>query len=226
MVMRRPTDAERQAVSDAVLAAEAGTSGEIVTIVADRSDSYHDAGLHYALLAMFLALAAFAAWPDFTLRIVGLLSGGWVHEPSLMRILTVVWVVLAVLFLVVRYALAYMPLRLALTPKATRRRRVRRRAIELFKVGTEGRTKGRTGILIYLSLGEHMAEIVADHAIHSVVPDTHWGDAMAALVREVREGRIADGMIAAIEQVGSILASHLPRTEGDVDELPDRLIEL
>lgn len=224
--MRRPSDAERKAISDAVLAAEAGTSGEIVTIVADRSDSYHDAGLHYAVLAMFVGLAVFAAWPNWYLGLLGVFSGGWVHEPSLMRILTSLWVILAVLFLIVRYGLNYMPLRLWLTPKATRRRRVRRRALELFKVGTEARTAGRTGILIYLSLGEHMAEIVADKAIHSVVPDTDWGDAMAALIREVREGRIADGMIAAIGQVGTILASHLPRAHDDVDELPDRLIEL
>ncbi|MDB5700811.1 MAG: hypothetical protein JWL66_1010 [Sphingomonadales bacterium] len=226
MVMRRPTDIERQAVSDAVKAAESGTSGEIVTIVADRSDSYHDAGLQYAVLATFVALAVFAAWPDIYLRLLGLLSGGWVHEPSLMRVLTTLWVALAVVFLLVRYGLNYMPLRLWLTPKATRRRRVRRRALELFKVGTEARTTGRTGILIYLSLGEHMAEIIADEAIHSRVPDTEWGDAMAALVREVSDGRIADGMIAAIGQVGVILASHLPRADDDVDELPDRLIEL
>ncbi|CAN5386569.1 hypothetical protein BH09PSE3_BH09PSE3_19110 [soil metagenome] len=224
--MRRPTEAERQAVSDAVKVAESGTSGEIVTIVADRSDSYHDAGLHYAVLAMFVALAVFAAWPDFIVSVIGLASGGWVHEPSLMRILTVLWVVLALLFLIVRYGLAYMPLRLALTPKVTRRRRVRRRALELFKVGTEGRTTGRTGILIYLSLGEHMAEIIADRAIHSVVPEAEWGDAMTALVAEVREGRIADGMIAAIEKVGAILSGHLPRADDDKDELPDRLIEL
>jgi putative membrane protein len=224
--MRRPTDTERQAVADAVHAAESGTSGEIVTIVADRSDSYHDAGLQYAVLAMFVALAAFAAWPDFYLRLLGALSGGWVHEPSLMRVLTILWVVLAIVFLAVRYGLNYMPLRLWLTPKATRRRRVRRRALELFKVGTQARTTGRTGILIYLSLGEHMAEIIADRAIHSVVPDSDWGDAMAALIKDVREGRIADGMIAAVGQVGVILSAHLPRADDDVNELPDRLIEL
>ena len=226
MVMRRPTEDERRAIGEAVKVAETGTSGEIVTIVADRSDAYHDAGLHYAVLAVFVALAAFAAWPDLALRVVALVSGGWVHEPSLKRVLTVTWVALAALFLIVRYGLNYMPLRMWLTPKSTRRRRVRRRALELFKVGTEARTTGRTGILIYLSLGEHMAEIVADRAIYTVVPDTVWGDAMAALIGHVRDGRIADGMIAAVGQVGAILASYLPRRDSDVDELPDRLIEL
>lgn len=122
--------------------------------------------------------------------------------------------------------LAWMPLRVALVPKATKRRRVRRRALELFKVSAEARTTGRTGILIYLSMREHMAEIVADEAIHSVVPQERWGDAMAALVAEVREGRVAAGMVAAVGQVGVVLAEGLPRLTGDINELPDHLIEL
>ena len=157
-----------------------------------------------------LVLAALAGWPSLLLVPVTWANGGWLHEPSLIQILTVLWVVLAVVFLIVRYLLAWMPLRLWLTPKATRRRRVRRRAVELFRVGTESRTTGRTGILIYLSLGEHMAEIVADEAIHSVVAPEAWGDAMAALVAEVKQERIADGMIAAIAQVGTLLHAHLP----------------
>jgi putative membrane protein len=133
---------------------------------------------------------------------------------------------MTLVFLIVRYTMAIMPLRLALTPRGTRRRRVRRRALELFKVGTEKRTTGRTGILIYLSMGERMAEIVADEAIHSRVPDTEWGEAMAAMIEHVATGRVADGMIAAVERVGVILSGHLPRAADDRNELPDRVIEL
>ena len=103
---------------------------------------------------------------------------------------------------------------------------MRARAIELFKVGAESRTTGRTGILIYLSLAEHMAEIIADEAIYTKVAATEWGDAMIEMVAEVREGRIADGMIAAVTHVGAILSAHLPRADDDANELPDRLIEL
>ena len=95
-----------------------------------------------------------------------------------------------------------MPLRLALTPGATKTRRVRRRAIAVFKAGAERRTIGRTGILIYLSMGEHRAEIVADEAITKVTTPETWGEAMAALLVEVKAGRPADGIVAAVEQVG------------------------
>ncbi|MEI9849520.1 MAG: hypothetical protein WDN24_00085 [Sphingomonas sp.] len=73
----------------------------------------------------------------------------------------------ALVFLIVRYALAWTPLRMALTPRLTKSRRVRRRAVQFFKSSAEKRTKGRVGVLLYLSLAEHRAEIVADEAIHS-----------------------------------------------------------
>ncbi|MBY0304831.1 MAG: hypothetical protein K2W86_06735 [Sphingomonas sp.] len=223
--MRKPSFDERRKVGDAVHAAEAGTSGEIVTIIADRSDSYHDVGLHYAVLAALLVPLLFAGWPGLLLGLIERVSGGWAGA-EIRDVMLIAFVTMTLVFLAVRYGLNYMPLRLRLTPKGTRRRRVRRRAIELFKVGTEARTAGRTGILIYLSLGEHMAEIIADEAIHTKVADSEWGEAMAAMVAEVREGRIADGMIAAVGRVGTLLATHLPRATDDVNELPDRLIEL
>jgi putative membrane protein len=216
---------ERCKIGEAVRAAEGDTSGEIVTIIADQSDAYHDVGLHYAILAMLLVpvlFAAFPAWPDAILKLV---TSGW-GEREMPALYVLIFFLMTLVFLIVRYTLAIMPLRLALTPKATRRRRVRRRAIDLFKVGTEKRTTGRTGILIYLSMGEHMAEIVADEAIYTRVPDTEWGDAMAAMIEQVAGGRVTEGMIAAVERVGVILSQHLPRDAADRNELPDRVIEL
>jgi len=49
---------------------------------------------------------------------------------------------------------------------------------------------------------------------------------MAAMLAELKQGRIADGMIAAVDRVGVVLSEHFPRHENDVNELPDRLIEV
>jgi putative membrane protein len=49
---------------------------------------------------------------------------------------------------------------------------------------------------------------------------------MAALVEEVKAGRPADGIVAAVEIVGTVLAEHFPRSSGDTNEIPDKLIEL
>lgn len=218
--------ADHALVGEAVSRAEDGTDGEIVTIVSERSDQYHDVALHYAIAATLFVVALAAINPVALEAKLGWSSNGWGAESDPRGLLFAVLIAQTIAFLVFRFALAWVPLRLALTPRATRARRVRRRAIQYFKVGAERRTQARVGILLYLSLDERMAEIVADEAIHHAVPAERWGDAMAALVDEVRLGRPALGMAAAVAQIGVILSENFPKTETDRNELPDRLIEL
>lgn len=210
----------------AVARAEAETDGEIVTIVTDRSDSYRDAALQYAVLAMLLVAALAALDPVRIETWLGGWASGWDSAPDPRWLLGAVLVAQTLAFLLVRFALAATPLLLALVPRATKRRRVRRAAIRYFKVGAERRTAARVGILLYLSRHERMAEIVADQAIHAAVPAERWGEAMAALVDETRAGRPGAGMAAAVARIGAILAESFPKTADDRNELPDRLIEL
>jgi len=220
------TDDDRQKVSAAIAAAEANSNGEIVAVATPISDPYHDVGLHWALVPLFAVLAG-AAWrPTALVWWYNFLLGGWRPEPTLSQLLTLLMFFAALKFTVALLILKWMPLRLALTPPATKHRRVRRRAISIFKAAAERRTAGRTGILIYLSMAEHRAEIVADEAILKVTDGHTWGEAMAALLVEVKEGRPADGIVAAIERVGVVLAEHFPRSADDTNEIPDKLIEL
>jgi len=158
-------------------------------------------------------------WYDF-------LIGGWSPDPTMSQLLTLLMVFAALKFTVWLLILKWMPLRLLLTPAATKHRRVRRRAVTIFKAAAERRTVGRTGILIYLSMAERRAEIVADEAILKVTDDTTWGEAMTALIADVRDGRPGDGIVAAVERVGAVLAEHFPCSAGDTNEIPDKLIEL
>ncbi len=220
------SQADHDRVSAAVQEAEAHTSGEIVTIVARRSDSYHDVGLSWAAAAVFLALALMAAFPAQLRTFLSSLLLDWDHELADWKLLLGLTAILILKFLVVRYLLAIMPLRMLMTPRATKARRVRRRAILLFRTAAEARTRGRTGVLIYLSLDEHRAEIVADRAINDKVAPEAWGDAMAALIDAIRAGQPGEGLAQAVAQVGSVLSTHFPREQDDINELPDRLIEL
>lgn len=220
------TDQDRQAVTDAVTAAELTTNGEIVTVVAGRSDPYHDVALHWAVLAMLLVLAllAWQPWPAEWLHTRFVDS--WAQVVPARWYLTIALVLMAATFLVVRVALALDALRLFLTPGATKNRRVHRRALALFRTAAEKRTRGSTGVLVYLSLAEHRAEIIADEAIHSRVTADVWGAAMAALIGGVKRDKAGEGMAEAVRQIGLVLAEHFPRSDDDVNELPDRLIEL
>jgi putative membrane protein len=224
--MLRFSEEDHALITEAVARAEALSDGEIVTIVAARSDPYHDVALHWAVLAMLLVPAAFAAAPQGLLDYLGSFVLGWNEEVTRPLLMLMLVVKLAAVFLLVRLALAWTPLRMALTPGATKSRRVARRALELFRVAAEKKTHGRTGVLLYLSLAERRAEIVADEAIHSKVEPEVWGEAMAALIEKVKDGRPGEGMALAIDRIGAVLAGCLPKSLGDPNQIPDRLIEL
>ncbi len=219
------SEADRTRIAAAVTAAEANSDGEIVTVVAGQSDAYHDVVLHWAVLLLFFAVALVAAMPARLILLLDMLVGGWVPwTPG--ELIAILLFALAAIFLLARWVFGLRPIRFALTPDGTKARRVRRRALLLFRLATENRTRARTGVLLYLSLAEHRAEIIADAAINAKVTPETWGDAMAALIDAVKDGRPGDGMVASIGKIGQVLAEHFPRSPDDTNELPDRLILL
>jgi putative membrane protein len=224
--MKHLSQDDREAVRKAVAEAEGNTAGEIVTVMADRSDGYTDVALAWSVAVAFTAIAFLTFFPGFYMNLVDRLLGGWNTQWTPRGIFG-----LALLVGILKFAGMYLiqlwpPLKFLLIPGPIKSKRSYARAVEIFRVGAERRTTGRTGIVIYLSLRERRAEIVADEAITSRVAPEAWGDAMAAMLAELRQGNCAAGMVAAVEQVGRILAAHLPRQADDVNELPDRLIEL
>ena len=223
---RRLSEADHAKVSAAVTAAEAKSAGEIVTVVTDRSDGYTDVALVWSAIVAFTAIAVLTFFPDFYLGLVDRILGNWNANWTPRGIFGLALLVGILKFAGTWLIQLWQPLKFFLIPSVIKSHRANARAVSIFKVGAQRRTTGRTGILIYLSLRERRAEIVADEAITSkVAPDT-WGDAMAAMLAEVKRGRIAEGMAAAVEKVGAVLAEHFPRDEHDVNELPDQLIEL
>lgn len=220
------SEADHVRVSAAVAAAEQHSAGEIVTVVARKSDGYSDVALAWAAFAALTVLTVLSLFPDFFLGIIDAVVGNWAHEWTPRAVFTVAVAFATLKFIGVLLVQMWEPLKFALVPPHIKTQRAIDRAAAFFKTAAERRTHGRTGILIYLSLAEHRAEIVADAAIAEKVSADVWGEAMAAMLVELREGRVADGMIAAVERVGSVLAEHFPRDGNDVNELPDRLIEV
>lgn len=218
--------ADHKLVSQAVTEAETATDGEIVTIVADLSDDYRTTAYIWASLSALAVLAAFALFPQFYTQLWGWLTGAWNTEFTATEYLALAGSAALIKWLAVWAILHWLPLRLLLTLPHVKRAAVRDRAIDLFLVGTKNRTIGRTGILVYLSLKEHRAEIVADEAITDKVAPEVWGDAMIALVDNTRNGQPGEGMAEAVTQIGAVLAEYFPKSQANSNELPDRLIEL
>lgn len=211
-------------VTGTVAEAEASTSGEIVTVLADRSDGYTDVALLWAVAISFTAMALVTAFPDFYTDLVDRILGRWSYVWTPGELLTLVTGIGLLKFLAMWAIQLWQPLKFALIPAPVKSSRVRAAAVRHFKVGAERRTHGRTGVLLYLSMREHRAEIVADEAIAAKVDAEVWGKAMADMLAEIRQGHIGEGLAAGVRDVGAVLAEHFPRGADDVNELPDRLI--
>lgn len=219
-------DAGRKLVAEAVGEAESATSGEIVTVLAERSDGYTDVALLWAIAAAFTVMSMFAVFPLPFLALWDRLIGGWGHEWTTGELASMVIGLGLVAFLAVLLIQQWEALKFALIPAPTKTMRVHAQAVRQFKVGADRRTTGRTGVMIYLSMAEHRAEIVADESIAAKVPAEVWGEAMGDMLRHIRKGRIAEGLSVGIRDVGFVLAEHFPRGADDQNELPDRLIEV
>lgn len=219
-------DTGRALIAAAVTEAESATSGEIVTVLAEASDGYTDVALLWAAGAGFTAMSVFAAFPEPFLQAWDAGFAGWGHEWTTGQIASMVIGLGLLKFLAVMLIQQWPPVKWALIPGPTKTIRVHNQAVRQFKVGAQARTTGRTGVLIYLSMREHRAEIVADESIAAKVPAEVWGEAMGDMLSEIRKGRIAEGLAVGIRDVGFVLAEHFPRGSEDVNELPDRLIEV
>ncbi|GMM92776.1 TPM domain-containing protein [Qipengyuania sp. MTN3-11] len=213
-------------VSDAVAEAELTTSGEIVTVLADRSDGYSDVVLVWSAGIAFTAMSLFALFPLPFMNLWDSLVGGWTHEWTNGELASMTIGLGLLAFAATWALLSWDRLTYACVPGPVKTARVHETAIRHFKVGAERRTHGRTGVLLYLSMKEHRAEIVADQPIAAIVDAEVWGEAMADMLAEIKQGRIAEGLAAGVRDVGAVLAEHFPRDADDQNELPDRLIEV
>jgi putative membrane protein len=222
---------DRQRIERAVEAAEATTRGEIVCIVTDEAARYAEVPLAWAAASALLlplaalALAGVAGRFDYAF-------GGWaaghlaaIHA-AVLTALTSYAGVQAVLFVAVFVLVSIPQVRRRLTPMAHKRAQVRARALEQFYARDLDKTRERTAVLIFVSLKDRRAEVLADAGISDKVDASAWTDVIADLVAGIRAGRPGDGFVAAIERCGRHLAEHFPAGPDNPDELPDALIEV
>ena len=197
------SDADRQRIAAAIKSAESRTSGQIVCVLARSSSAYSHMPLIWAA-AMALALP----WPLIELT---LWPVQWIYAAQLG------------VFILLAAVLSLPMLRMLLVPRRVQRLRAHRAAAEQFFIRGISRTAGRTGILIFVSLAERYARIIADTGIAERVPQAEWQRAVDGLISECRDQRIADGFVAALAECGEVLARHFPPARTPSNELPDRL---
>lgn len=219
------------AIEAAVREAEARTTGEIYCVVAEESSDYGETPLAWAagvaLLgpALLLLAGVHVSAPD--------VLGGWSAAQAgaladrAARDALIGAIMLQALLFAVSFGVASIPaVRRWLTPRPLKRERVRRLAEAQFLTKNLHQTRERTGVLIFVSFAEHMAEIIADEGIASQVEPDVWDRAMAALVEGLKRGEPAAGYAAAVGLCADVLAERFPARADNPNELPDAVVLL
>jgi putative membrane protein len=201
--MIRTDRAFSEAVERAVHRAEGGTAAELIVVVAARSGSYIDiagaAGAAAAMLVLLVALFAPAAFHPAAVALetpIAFALVAWLahRSPGLLR---------------------------ALAPEARTLKQVDRAAAEHFLAEAVHGTRGRTGLLVYLSLLEQRVALVPDLGLEGRVPSAAWSEVRWSAAGDPSRPRSLDDIVRGIEQIGEILRARLPALGPDINELPD-----
>ena len=200
------TAEDEKRISAAIVAAETLTAGEIVAVVT-RSSS--NPGYFALLWAAMVALLV--PWP--------LIYFTWWTMQSVFALQIAVFLTLVTF-------LTFDPVKRWIVPPVVAKRWAHQRAVEQFLAQSMHTTASRTGVLIFVSVAERYAEILADTQINAKVPPGTWDKLIDDLTRQIGGGRAADGFIAAIAGAGKHLAMHFPPDDHNPNELPNHLIVL
>lgn len=201
------TEAVRTRVAEAVRRAESLSRGQIVPVVVEKSDGYPEVRFRGGLLLAALASAVVLALhlpigpAELILVQVGAGTAG------------------ALLSL-------WDPLERLLAGSRAMEEAVRARAVHAFQEQGLHRTEEGTGVLVFASLFERRAVVLADRGIDQKVRPGEWDRALAALVSGLRSNDPGKGFVEAVALCGARLAEHFPRdpgTHASSNELEDAI---
>ncbi len=195
--------AARDAFAGAVNAIERASAVEVVIAVRQRSSRYLHANVLVGTLVAVAGLATML-FADVAFGHVAILV-----DPFLLGLLAGAAIELAP------------GIKRVLTPRSLRHFHVTRGARATFVERGVHNTRGRTGLLVYLSWLEQDAAIVPDGGLVQVLDTDELARAEAALSDAMGRGGAA--VAAALARLAPRLGTVLPRAHDDVNELPDAI---
>jgi putative membrane protein len=194
----------REEVAAAVREVESSTGAEVVVAVRHSAARYRHVD--------FLVGAA-AALAALTLL---------VFSPRPFAVATIPLDV-AVVFALGAFASAHSPtLRRMLSGRKTRAAEIARAARAAFVDLGVSKTRGRTGVLVYVAMLERAVELVPDVGLE-VARTPRFAEAAAALSRALQPAPDLARFVTALRGLGAPLAEICPRAADDVNELPDEM---
>ncbi|HWW21207.1 MAG TPA: TPM domain-containing protein [Steroidobacteraceae bacterium] len=102
----------------------------------------------------------------------------------------------------------------------------RERALQVFAQLHVWDTHANNGVLIYVLRADRAVEIIADRGICARVSEAEWQQLCRAVESDYRAQRYAQGSVAAVAGVASLLGRHFPGGGSAVNELPNQPVLL
>lgn len=201
------SEAEQTRIADAVAQAERLTAAEIRIAVTSTPlvGHTHHVALWAALFALILPWLVLLLMPMPSLRLLAVQACGFILACAFLSIPS---------------------LARSLVPKREKRIAAQVLARRLFLAHGVHQTKERTGLLILVAPGERLVEVVADAGIHETLGADAWQRICDSISSEAGAGRLAEGIIAGVQQAGGMLAGQFPARPGEHNEVPDRVVLL
>ena len=205
--MRKLSAEERNRIEAAVAAAETRTSAEFAVVVAQSSDDY-------------------ALFPLLWAALLALVTSAIITITAPMMSVSLSFAIQAGVFISASLLLQLKYLRPHLAPPATQREYASRMTQLQFASLVNEQTHGDVGLLLFVSLAERHVEILVDNGIAARIPQAAFQNIVDGFIQEVRQGKIADGFIAAIEACTLLLQQHFPARPDEPDEIANRVTEI
>lgn len=127
-----------------------------------------------------------------------------------------IYLIQLAVFALLLAAIAWTPVRVALASSAHKRSAGHRAALTQFALRGLDRSPERNGVLLYVSVCERYARIVADVGLDALVTQQEWRAVIEALGAAMRRGEREAALGSAASTVGALLARHFPAPEGGV----------
>jgi len=191
-----------EALAQQVREIESNTDAEIVIVVRARSGPYRHADYLFGALLAFTGLL-FVLFSPFDFHTY------WVP------------IDVALLFVLGAFVSSRSSfVRRLLTTRKFRAHAARTGAAAMFYEAGIANTNADMGVLIYLSLLERKAEVIADRGILKAVPALKWNHSLFEL-KQAGQKCEPESLTKALRDLGAVLAEHLPATGENPNELPD-----
>ncbi len=204
------TTDEIKKIEVAIAECEKRTSGEIVPILAMRTVK-----LPHVMLELFLLFS---------------LLGFFLHVPEMIshQFTSSEWLGDLLVFLLAGL-LAFLGqkiscLQRALSDRVLMSEQIHKQAQLEFYEHKMYKTKGGTGILIYLAHFEKQVVVLGGEAIVKKIREQDWQEIVNVIVAGMKQKNLSEALCRGIQMSGELLAQHFPIQKDDENELPNQLI--